>query len=349
MKKIFLLLQAIYFIPLQAQKYSNENEDRNYPSTNQLRYTIYSVEYKEGKTKIDNYIMNNHFFVVNQNETKDSHHYEFRVADYEIAKIDSFCNTLGYISSKNVNSYNNGGKLNETQLELERLETKKKEYEKMLARIDSVKSERYYQHWEKIREIDLEIYNARKRINQLQSVQNLYSVTIDLNDEQSSPTNSKINYVHMPGAEYAYLFTETPTPGISNAAYQGLFLKYLFTKGKSYFSLGALKAVNPSKADTAAYDELFCFSFGQDWYSRNFGRGSRKFLNLYIGYQGGYALSYSNRKAINTPFVSPGAGLEIFKNKYILFDTGVHYYLPLTANNRYTRGIRVSTSLNFNF
>lgn len=350
MKKLLLLLVTAAAFSAQAQKYSAyDKDDKYFAAANELKYTIYSVEYKEGKKKIDAFIKARNFTIINQNETKNSHHYEFKALENEVAAIDSFCNTLGYISSKNLNSYNNESKLTETKLELERLQNKKQEYEKMLLRIDSVKSDKFYSHWEKIREIDTDIYNAKKKIGQLESVRKVYTVAINMNDEQSSPTSSKVNFVHMPGAEYVYLFTENPKPGISYATYQGIFLKYLFTKGKSYFSLGALKAAEGSKSDSLAYDEMFTFIFGQDWYSRNFGRGNNKFFNLYIGYQAGYSIAYNDKTSRGIPFVSPATGIELFKNKYFLIDSNVNYYLPISEENRHMRGWRIGGSLNFTF
>lgn len=334
---------------LLAQKSSYDNYEKYFPTANQLKYTIYSVEYKEGKNRLDAFVKQKAFVIINVNETKNAYHYEFQIYENEIASIDSMCNRLGYVSSRNLNSYNNEKRLAETTLELERLELKKSEYEKMLQKIDSVKSEKYYSHWEKIREIETDIFETRKKIKQLEAVKNRYTVTINLNDEQSSPSSSKVNFVHMPGAEYVYLFTENSKPGISYDSYQGVFLKYLFTKGKSYFSLGALKANNPNKADSLAYDEVFCFVFGQDWYSRHFGRGNNKFGNLYIGYQAGMALGYNSKIAKGIPFVCPTTGIELFKNKYLLIDSNVNYYLPVTEENRNMRGWRLGASVNFSF
>jgi hypothetical protein len=149
--------------------------------------------------------------------------------------------------------------------------------------------------------------------------------------------------------EYAYLFTENPKAGVSYAMYQGVFVKYLFTKGKSYCSLGALKAVNPVLSDTSAYDEMFNFTIGQDWYSRHLGRGNNKFFNLYIGYEAGVSMAHNSKAATGIPFVSPSTGVEIFKNKFLLFDTNLNYYQPLAEQNRDMRGWKVATSVNFTF
>jgi len=343
---IFFISNCFFLV---SQKYSSYQDDKYFPTANELKFTIYSVEYKEGKKKIEEFIRKNNFTITNQNETKYSHHYEFTVRSAESAAIDSFCNTLGYVSNKDLNSYNNESRLLEAKLELERLNNKKAEYEKMLIRIDSVKSDKYYQHWEKIREIDTEIYNTRKKVNQLEVVRNIYAVSINMNDEQTSPGSSAINFVHMPGAEYVYLITENPKAGMSYSAYQGIFLKYLFTKGKSYVSLGALKAIEPVKTDTTSFDEMFFFTFGQDWYSRYLGRGTNKFFNLYIGYQVGFFIADNKHKIRGIPYASPSTGIELFKNKYFLIDANFNYFLPISEENRNMRGWRLGGSINFTF
>ena len=316
---------------------------------NKLVYVIYSVEYREGKKKIEDYIKTKNFTIMNQNETKDSYHYELRAQEKETAAIDSFCNTLGYVSSKNLNSFNNEVKLFETKLELERLEIKKMEYEKMLIKIDSVKSNTYYQHWEKIRGIETEIYDTKKKIGQLESVKYIYEVIIDLNDEQTSPNSSKVNFVKMPGVEYSQLFTENAKSDVSYESYQGISMKFLFTRGKSYFTAGALRAMNPDKNDSLAIEEIFGFTFGQDWYGRHLGRGNRRFFNLYIGYQVGISVAY-NRDSIKwIPFICPGTGVELFKNKFLLIDSNLSYFLPVSTENRNLRGWKVGASFNFTF
>ncbi|HEY4800145.1 MAG TPA: hypothetical protein VII99_13780 [Bacteroidia bacterium] len=350
MKKFFLFLRIVSTSALFSQNYAS------YPKqvstdilTNEFEFNIYSVEYKDAKMKMDNFIQKNKFEIVKQEETKFSHYYEIDANTSKLSAIDSFVQTLGYISSKELKSFNNQAKLEETKLELEHLNTKKKEYEKMLQRMDSVKSDKYYQHWEKIRDIESEIYSTKKQIKELESVSDVCRVKIRINDDQTSPTNSAVSFVHMPGAEYSYLFIENPKSGISYDNYQGVNLKYLFTKGKSYFSLGALKAMNASGKDSTSYNELFNFAFGQDWYSRFLGRGTRKFFNLYVGYQVGVSLAHNLKYTQTIPFASPSTGIELFKNKYFLIDSNVHYYLPVSNENQNLRGWRVSASINFVF
>lgn len=287
--------------------------------------------------------------MLNQNENQSNFHYEFRINASELEKIDSVCNSLGYISGKTLSSFNNSARLEENQLELSRLEEKKDAYDKMLIKIDSVKSEKYYQHWEKIREIESQIYNTKRAIAQFAEVQDIYSIYLDLNEERAAASSSRINFVHMPGVEYVHLITENPKSGVSSASYQGVFLKYLFTSGKSYFSLGALKPSPGLAKDSTTYDDIFTFAFGQDWYSRHLGRGGKKFMNLYIGYQAGLSLAYSQTSSIKLPYLSPTTGVELFKNKFLLVDVNCGYYLPISDLNRDLRGWRLGGSVNFSF
>ena len=135
---------------------------------------------------------------------------------------------------------------------------------------------------------------------------------------------------------------------ITSAQYQGYALKYLFTRGKSYFTVGAYKSTDKEKMDSLKFPEIFIIGFGQDFYSRHLGRGSHKFLNLYSGYSLGALLTNKDSDTKFDMYISPSIGLELFKNKYFLIDTKLIYFIPL-ANNRSLRGWAVNASLNFMF
>src|SRR5581483_651754 len=159
---------------------------------------------------------------------------------------------------------NNEQALKEAKLQLEYLEARRDEYSRMLHRFDSLKSEQYYAHWEKIQTIDDNIFEAKKRITSLQTHPTCY-ININLIDEQDEInfTNARVMFINEPGVEYSYLFIENPLRGISAPAYSGLQLKYLFTRGKSYVTLGALNAVNRSKEDTLSFSNFYNIAFGQ--------------------------------------------------------------------------------------
>ncbi len=186
-------------------------------------------------------------------------------------------------------------------------------------------------------------------IRELDSKNGTVVLYITLMREPTTPNASmKIRFVNMPGFEYSVFTPENPTEGISAEYYHGYMLKYLFTKGKSFVTVGAFKAADVPKADTLMYSDIFNFSFGQDFYSRHLGRGARKFLNLYSGYNIGY-LAYSGKKSsLKTVYVSPSIGIELFKNNFMLLDTKMSYMLPF-SENLHLRGFQFAASLNFVF
>jgi hypothetical protein len=125
-------------------------------------------------------------------------------------------------------------------------------------------------------------------------------------------------------------------------------LKYLFTKGKSYASVGAYKSLKSPSDTSRFYSELFVINFGQDFYSRHLGRGNKKMGNLYSGYTLGYMIATNDSRKSDILYLSPSVGLELFKNKYLLWDVKANYMIPFTYN-RNLRGIAFNTSLNFVF
>lgn len=318
-------------------------------SSTQWEYDIYSSDFSNTCKRLEKFIGESNFVIIKQNENKYTHTYLFRVPKNSNMKADSVLKSLGYISNKELKYYNNNSQITDFRLQLEYLQNKKVEYEKMQLKIDSVKGNKYYEHWEKTRNIETEIYEMRKKIKQLESLDSSLIYNVEIKDEVTSPSYSRVNFIHMPGVEYTYLLIEQPKRGISHQSYQGLNLKYLFTKGKSFFQLGAFKAPKDSiKNDSLAFQELFMFEFGQDFYSRHFGRGSRKFLNLYIGYKTGIAVASNDLKIEWIPSLSPNLGVELFKNKYFCLDTRANYFLPL-VNNRNLRGWAFSGAFNFVF
>lgn len=325
----------------------------NYIYLNEQAYTIYSGDYKEAKVRAENFIQKKNYTLITQEETKTSHYYEFNIPTREIHMIDSLVSTLGYVSNKQLTSYNNEDKLDAARIDLATLENKKKAYEAMLVKMDSVKSAKYYEHWEKIRAIETDIAWEQKKIAQLEKISPLYRVKLRINDEQVNPTNTRVSFVNMPGLQYTALFIEDPKAGKSYPVYQGVFLKYLFTKGKSYFSLGVLKSLSTSSSDSLANktsNQIFNLTFGQDFYSKRFGRGNNRWMNLYVSYQVGASMYFNTKSAVTIPFANPGFGIEIFKNKNILVDSNVYYFLPLSDDfNRNMRGWMPSLSFNFVF
>lgn len=183
----------------------------------------------------------------------------------------------------------------------------------------------------------------------LQAWDTVATVQLTLQSETNTPSYSELAFVNMPGIEYAALFFENPSSQYSAESYQGVQIKYLFTRGKSYLSFGLLHPIDePNPTDTLAATEIFTFGFGQDFYSRRLGQGLRKAFNLYTGYQlgGAYLTSDANHTLLWN--ITPCLGLELYKSKRILFDTRLGYFIPFD-HNRELRGFMTLTSFNFVF
>ena len=271
-------------------------------------------------------------------------------ANYDI--FDQFFPKIGYVSSKTLKTTNNTNDINRLKNEFAFLKKKKEAYELELQKMDRKEDQQYSNFWDKIRDIEDQIHKTEQSIEEKQMHTSHYTISVLLNEDSGSPGSSsgKVQFVNMPGAQYIYLMIENPKNEISANTYHGGTVKYMFTKGKSALEFGVLKNLSSLKEDTAAFAELFIYNFGQDFYPRYFGRGIRKFLNLYTGYHIGGVFATSNTRSKHFFEVTPHIGLELFKNKYLLLDSKVGYFIPISEKyNRNMRGFTASVSLNFLF
>lgn len=338
-------ITVLFFLLLSFSVFGQNND-----AAKRIEYSVYSLEFQKAKEKLDNFILANRFEQQSFNESRDLITYLFKITESDIPKIDSMVKNLGYLNARKINYSSQTLAAENLDIDLERLENKRQSYTDLLAKLDSSASkEQYIVYWEKRRETEDQISNFKKEILKLKASFKVITVEIEIRNDPTGPTNRKVSWVHMPGFQYSLAFVEQPLNGISYSEYQGYSLKYLFTKGKNYFSLGAFKAQNRITTDTTSIDEIFNFTYGEDFYSRRFGRGNRHFFNPYIGYQLGFSIAYSRINSQVFPFLTPAFGIEWWKNKYFLFDTTADYYLPVNAINRNLRAWRVSASLNFVF
>ena len=155
----------------------------------------------------------------------------------------------------------------------------------------------------------------------------------------------------MPGVEYGHLRLNNPRVGLTSAAYQGYALKYMVTRGKSYFNPGVYRLVNGNSTDDRFINELLLISFDQDFYPRNFGRGRRRNFNLHTCYQlGGFILNRGGDKGGEfVPSLNFGLGLETLKTHHGLFDAKASYFVPLNDRSRDLRGLLGQAAFNFVF
>jgi hypothetical protein len=348
LKKLTLLF-VICISQIKAQK-SAYNTNYHY-EREEINYSIYSNQIDKSINLLRSFFEVNKIQLTTYSQNNGSYEYKFSINETLVNSLDSLVNRLGFRASKSIkNDSKKGNSVIELSTNIEHLKEKKTGYENLLAKIDSVNGKDYLFYFEKIVALNDDMFQQTLLLKEAQIRQKTQVVEINLHDDYATSDYSNVMFVHMPGAEYNIMFIENPTPGISATQYQGYSLKYLFTRGKSYFSIGALKPVMPlAKSDSSIVKDIFSLTFGQDFYNRHLGRGKRKFLNLYIGYQAGI----SNARNFNSDkvfaMVAPVTGLELFKNKYFNLDVNGSYFIPLNDFSYTLRGIKVNASLNFSF
>ncbi len=312
-----------------------------------VNITVITLDYTTSKTSFRKFIAENNININSQDESKTSITATFDANKEVYVQMRTLINTWGYISNDDINTTGYQLELDEIDLEIEFMTQKKNSFEQILQQHE-MKSAQYESLWREKQGLEDRIFNLKKRKTVLEKNALPYRITITIMEEMTSPVESKVTFVNMPGVEYSYLKIENPNDTVSSAYYQGYFLKYLFTKGKSYASVGVYQSTQKPAGDSTILSELFVMNFGQDFYSRHFGRGSNKFGNLYSGYTVGYIAASNEVRSQDIFYVSPSVGLELFKNKYILWDTKVNYLIPFSYQ-RNLRGFGLNTSINFVF
>jgi hypothetical protein len=340
MKKLISI--SLLFLALQA----NAQNDTLYFST-ELDVNILSADFLNSKNRLIEFLRTDGIVIQKQNESKTSISITANVSKDVYTRFNEQIPLLGFILSRKVNTVNNNLKVNDIKLEIGFLKNKSKSYTELLSKVDE-KSDKYISLWNENKLIEDKIFNKeRELLPYLQKTDN-YFINIEIIDEVTSPANTKVTFVNMPGIEYTHLTIENPKAGISAKTYQGYSLKYLFTKGKSFAVIGAYKSSPIASSDTTTFSELFNLGFGQDFYSRHLGRGVKKFFNLYSGYTVGYLLATGKTSRKDIFYISPSVGIELFKNKYILVDTKASYFVPFSYNNE-LRGLSFNASFSFVF
>ncbi|TGE23801.1 hypothetical protein E5K00_00880 [Hymenobacter aquaticus] len=316
----------------------------------QKRLSVGVTKFAEARTAVNAFISRRAAWVQKQEETPDQLTAEFVLPTRALGGLDSLAAGLGFVLENNLNAHNLTSRLQElkadeqdlqAQLALATLELRNPRLEEPKRQSLQEQAARY----------ETRLRELRQRQQVVASHAGQAYVTLRLYDEVTFPTgNRKVSFVNMPGVEYGYLRLDNPKPGLSSRAYQGYAIKYMFTRGKSYFNLGVYKPLE--KAEEPEFiNELFVINFGQDFYPRNFGRGRRKFLNLYTSYQvGGFILNRNSDEDNEfIPNLNLGLGIELIKTRHILLDTKASYFVPLHDHSRDLRGILGQASFNFVF
>lgn len=261
--------------------------------------------------------------------------------------VESQLDAWGYIEQRQLSTVSNAFEIEKMEMELGFLQKRQLTYETELK--DTPKDNpNYKEYFAEIRGIENQIFILQKQIKDLKNQVRSYTYEIGIEEENTMAQNrNQIRFVNMPGVQYGFIKIENPQSGISSEGYQGFSLKYLFTKGKSFVEIGAFRSI--SNVDSASQlKELFMYSFGQDFYPTRFGRGSRRFLNLYTGYTVGGIFGTSKEDSYHIAYIVPRLGVELLKTRSILLDTNAGYFIPFYQNLN-LRGLIFHVSFNFLF
>ncbi|MBW8888387.1 MAG: hypothetical protein JF616_11585 [Fibrobacteres bacterium] len=286
------------------------------------------------------------FRVEGRSETRNSMLLNLTLSEPDFAKLNALLPQIGYVGSSTMQTIDNTDQLEKDSMELVFLREKKREYEKRMAAPDTSQDHHVSDNLlESIHSVERSIFDMQKNIANLSNTRGGILVRLNVQEESTSPSGTNLAFVNMPGVEYGLLRIENPEKGFTADVYQGAAIKYLFTRGKSFGMIGVYHAFDDS-SDSTTVSELFFLSVGQDFYSRHFGRGANRFLNLYTGYTAGGVFLSGDDFSRWTWNMNPYLGLELFKNKNVLIDNKVGYFIPL----RYTRKLRgLSYCASFNF
>ena len=348
-----LFLSAILF----SANLSLVNSQESDMMSQTITTVIYSTDIDKSKALLKNLVDSTKSETISYAEGNDYNYEGKRISTtiwtskkgYET--IDKSLSRLGRVEDKQLSTTNNGEELRSIEAEIKFNQEEKNSYQKELDRLDKNSAD-YTKYWNEIRTKERMIFDLEKRSTGMKNKTNLFVFNITITEDIGTPQrNSKWNvqYVNMPGLEYNYLEVDNPQAGISSEFYQGAGVKYLFTRGKSFITFSVMKK-SISAIDSSTFKELFIYGFGQDFYPHHFGGGKRKFLNLYTGYNIGGVFATSNGSSTGMPYITSSVGLEIYKNKYILIDSKVGYFIPIDKNtNFHLRGVASNLSFNFVF
>ncbi len=322
----------------------------------QKKLTVSVTQFPAAKAAANAFLRRQRAQIQRQEETPEQLTAEFAVPLSTLPALDSLAAALGYVLENSLTAQNHETLVQElrdqeadTKAVVGRLQSQLREAQST-KKPDSavVRGLR-----EQVFSYTTALRRTRQQLGTYEAHAGLAYVTLRIFDEITFPmANRSVKFVNMPGVEVGLLRLENPKTGVTARFYRGYSVKYLFTRGKSYFNLGIYKPTTKAEpTDSSFVSELFLINFGQDFYPRHFGRGQRKFLNLYSTYQIGGVII--NRGAADDaqfiPNANLGLGLELLKTKNILLDTKASYFLPLHNLNRDLRGLLVQGSLNFVF
>ncbi|WP_152559740.1 hypothetical protein [Hymenobacter sp. IS2118] len=342
-----ILLSMCLLLPAAAQTSQTRNDEPSYATRKHI--TLAVTRYAEAHAALNLFIANRATKLYKKEESPEQLIADFSLSLQKLPQLDSLVATLGLVLENKLNTEDLTSREQELRVDEQRQENQLATAEAQLKKSGPDKD---------VADLRTEaegyrgrLARSRQLLADLQNHTEQAYVTLRLYDEVSFPTgNRRVSFVNMPGVEYGYLRLDNPQLGKTSQAYQGYAVKYLFTRGKSYLNLGVYKPLTKSEEE-GFVDELFMINFGQDFYPRNFGRGRRRYLNLYSSYQiGGVIVNQQGAKGSEfIPNLNLGLGVELLKTRHILLDTKASYFVPLHDRSRELRGLLGQASFNFVF
>lgn len=276
---------------------------------------------------------------------------EFSLTNADLPRLDSLASALGYVLVSNLNSQNLKGHREELSAAAQRLDARVQSLQQQQTNLNPTNKTALEDLTREEAVASDRLAELRHELRSLDSHNGQAYVTLRLFDEVSFPNgNRRVSFVNMPGVEFNYLRLDNPKIGLTSPVYQGCALKYLVTRGKSYLNLGVYKPMEKNSTDEFI-NELFVINFGQDFYPRSFGRGRRRYFNLYTSYQlGGFFLNRNSEKGNEfIPNLNLGLGVEVLKSRHVLIDLKSSYFIPLNNRSRDLRGVLGQAAFNFVF
>jgi hypothetical protein len=201
-----------------------------------------------------------------------------------LANILSEIDELGITGLKEIEALNFTAALEEAGFDLEYLNSQKEIYRLELqktTRTDGTDTS-YGELFTRAREIDSSIYEKTREIQDLQRQMRYTVIRVTLSEKNIQDLDSRDDFsgfINMPGVEAKYFHPENSGDGSLQPDYLGGSLRYMFTRGRSYFLIGVMKPLDPGSGSTAIND-IVSYAVGKDFYPRYCGFTAYLSLNV---------------------------------------------------------------------
>jgi len=277
----------------------------------------------------------------------------FLVPDGQIDAVRARLATVGSVYMNDLTVQGDSSKaqrgIQQLRQELAFKRTQQALHAQELAKLDRAEEPDAWQSlWNATRRLEVDTFQISRQIVEMDGDMRRNLVKLRVSEPRSSEIEDGwFRFVNMPGGEYLWFTPGTGGPRIAES-YRGPAFRYLFTKGKSYLTVGVLES-DPKVAasDSSRISEILLVSLGTDFYPRHFGQGRRTWLNLYSGAQLGAMLLSDASSSRMVWMAAPHAGMEVWKGARGLIDLKAAYYLPLSETwNRPLRGWSFSAGAN---